>query len=218
MNIYLIPGLATDHRIFEELSPLLDKRYKQHFIDFLEPESTDETLVHYASRMAKQVTETEGLVILGLSLGGMIATEVSKFFPEAKLVILSSMKHKDERPLALKVLRNLKAYGWLSPKRSRWLFIRLARKFGLMDPRHQVSFEQMLNTASDAHLMWARKAALLWDNEEYPKNFIHIHGTNDHIFPHTSLKTEVKLIKGANHSMVINQAKETAAYINTFIS
>jgi esterase/lipase len=217
MNLYLIPGLGTDQRIFESLVPLLDKKAKIHYLNFIEPLSVDEPLVDYSKRMATKITETNELIILGLSLGGMVATEVAKYFPNAKLIILSSMKHQDERPKGLLVLRKLKAYSWLNPKVSRWLFVKLMKVFGMMTPKDQQIFKEMLYDSPDIHFNWARKAALLWDNQEYPKNFIHIHGTNDHIFPHKSLKTDVKLIQKANHSMVINQAKETADYINEFL-
>jgi hypothetical protein len=54
---------------------------------------------------------------------------------------------------------------------------------------------------------WAMNEVVNWKNEWIPPNLIHIHGTNDHIFPIRYVKTDY-VIKGGGHLLPMNNAEE----------
>lgn len=55
-----------------------------------------------------------------------------------------------------------------------------------------------------------------WQQEKSIKNTIHLHGTNDEIFPFKNIKNCLS-IQGANHSMIILRAKEIANIIQQIL-
>jgi hypothetical protein len=74
MTLYFISGLGADKRIFEKLQ--FSNSFKLVFIDWIVPVK-NEPLRDYATRLSHTINTSEPFVIIGLSFGGMIATELS---------------------------------------------------------------------------------------------------------------------------------------------
>jgi len=213
-KIYFIPGLGCDARVFERLIQQLDLSSNQyHCLEHIEPQHTFEPLSAYAKRLAQQLEDDKERIIVGLSLGGMIATELSKIVDYKKLVIISSIKHQDERPLLLKVARKIPLHHLAPAWFTKQMSPRIARWFRISDKASSDLLAKMLKDRSGAHLKWARHAAVSWKNAEMPQDYIHIHGTKDHIF--NSPKTQIThIIEGGTHGMIMNRATEIAAIID----
>ena len=93
-TIYCISGLGADEGVFQ----YLDLSFvKPVFINWISP-LKNETLSAYALRLQQKFIHEESPVIVGLSLGGMVATEIAKSNPSAKVIIVSSAKTKKEIP------------------------------------------------------------------------------------------------------------------------
>jgi pimeloyl-ACP methyl ester carboxylesterase len=99
-TIYCISGLGADERAFSKLKI---KDFKLKVINWLMPEP-NETIEHYATRMRATITE-ENPVLMGLSFGGMICTEIAKQIPVEKIIIISSIKSSKELPLWMKTVK-----------------------------------------------------------------------------------------------------------------
>ena len=100
-TIYCIPGLGADEKCFQ----YLDLSFVQPvFINWIQP-FKNETLHDYAMRIKQQFIHDENPVIFGLSLGGMIAVEIAKAIPSAKVIIISSAKTKNEIPFYWKIFQ-----------------------------------------------------------------------------------------------------------------
>ena len=54
---------------------------------------------------------------------------------------------------------------------------------------------------------WAINQIINWRNTSKPENIIHIHGSNDHIFPVKNVQANY-IVKGGGHFMVMNRARE----------
>jgi len=67
--------------------------------------------------------------------------------------------------------------------------------------------EEMLKDINVEFNEWAVDQVIHWNNETIPENIVHIHGTDDKIFPDYYVKDAI-LIKGGTHFMVVNRAKE----------
>ena len=85
-TIYCISGLGADERAFSKLKV---DGYALKVINWLIPEP-NETIEHYASRMRAGITE-ENPVLMGLSFGGMMCTEIAKQIPVSKIIIISNI-------------------------------------------------------------------------------------------------------------------------------
>ena len=82
-HIYLMPGLAANPLIFEYIK-LPEEKYKIHWLEWQIPEKT-ETLQDYAKRMCKFI-EHDNIVLLGVSFGGILVQEMSKYIKLKRLL------------------------------------------------------------------------------------------------------------------------------------
>ena len=101
-HIYFIPGLAAGKEIFSAIS-LPEDNYVIHVVEWMIPKK-NETLIDYAHRMSLKVLEPNS-VLIGVSFGGILVQEMSQFIPTDKIVIISSIKRKNEFPNRLKILQ-----------------------------------------------------------------------------------------------------------------
>jgi pimeloyl-ACP methyl ester carboxylesterase len=214
MKIYCVPGLANDKRVFDNLCPLLISQ-DITFLEHIAPAHPTESMKDYARRLIAGITDfEENSVIIGMSLGGIISVEISKILPMKKVFLISTIKHPNEFPWQIKMLKNLplervQIPAWLirkSLKPVAWLL-------GVTDSTGRDHIQSMIDAASEDHIAWAQYAAANWDNRLIPNNYIHIHGTKDEIFPAAYVKAS-HFIEGGNHYMIMERAKEVAQIIN----
>ena len=107
-HIYFVPGLAASSKIFEFIE-LPETKFELHFLEWLIPLSNDESIENYAKRMSDLVTE-ENPVLVGVSFGGIMVQEISKHINTKKVILISSVKCKNELPKRLKFIQKTKAY------------------------------------------------------------------------------------------------------------
>ena len=74
MKVYFLAGIAADSRIFKNIQ--LPVGYEAVFIDWITP-IRDESLSSYAFRLSDAIDKSEPYYIIGVSLGGIIACEIS---------------------------------------------------------------------------------------------------------------------------------------------
>src|SRR6476620_10578855 len=95
MNIYFIPGLGADKKIFRSIRVPQDS--KAIYIEWIKP-LKNENLQSYSYRLAEQIDTTQPFFIVGLSFGGMLATEIVNRYPDGKMIILSSVASAHHLP------------------------------------------------------------------------------------------------------------------------
>ncbi len=92
-SIYLFSVLGADQRVFEKLD---FSGYSATFIQWIAP-NKGESIAAYASRLCEQIT-TKDPILIGLSFGGIMAVEVAKQIAIEKVILIASVKTKDELP------------------------------------------------------------------------------------------------------------------------
>lgn len=214
IQVYCVPGLANDKRMFDNLAPLL-KSQNIHFLEHIDPDSSKETIAQYARRLFMTIEDhPENAVIIGMSLGGIIAVELSKLLPMKKVFLISTIKHSTELPWRFRLLRRLLLNKYPVPA---WLIRKTVKPItwllGTTNAKGRKHIKSMIDDASDRHISWAQFAVANWDNKLIPNNYVHIHGTKDEIFPATMVKAS-HFIEGGNHYMIMDRAEEIAKIIN----
>jgi pimeloyl-ACP methyl ester carboxylesterase len=215
MTAYFIPGLGTDYRIFQKIVPLLSFE-EVVYLDFRDDLiRKGEGMADYAKRLLEELKpkENEKTVIIGLSLGGMMACELAKLIPNSKLILISTIKTKKESPAIFAFARKFPIYNFVPTWFSRNMVPIISRIARVTDKAGYHLYRAMLKGWSAKKLLWARHAAVNWKNTELPARFMHIHGTRDHIFPHKRI-SGFKVIEGGSHYMVMDRAEEIAEIIN----
>jgi len=199
----LIAGLGADTRIYNNID--LDN-HEVICIDWIEPDKTD-TLATYSQKLVFQYHINPGSIVIGNSLGGMLAVEIAKFVPLQKAILISSIKTIDEAPWYFPLFRKLPVYKLIPGKLFSKLGPLIKPIFGKMNNGSGRLFSDMLEKSSPVFLKWAMGAVLHWDNKTIPANIYQLAGDEDLIFPYKKSKNVI-LVKGGTHIMVFDRAKE----------
>ncbi len=211
IQIYCIPGLGANPKIFEHIS-LPKESFQLHFIEWKIPLSPDESLEEYAIRMSAEITH-KNPVLMGVSFGGILVQEISKIIPVKKIILISTIKSHHEFPNRLKLIQRTKAYKLFPFKIIE--NIEYYTKYFLGDfLRQRAKLYEMYLSVKDARYMkWAIYHVLHWQQETPLENSLHIHGSNDHVFPSKHIKNFILVDKGT-HVMVLLKAKKISEIIS----
>lgn len=198
-----MPGMAANPSIFEYIA-LPPEKYTIHLLEWIIPEA-QESLASYAQRMAQKVTH-ENSVLLGVSFGGVLVQEMAQFLTLRKLIIVSSVKTKDELPRRMKLSRKLKLYKLIPTRLIEDVDTLAKYAFGESIKNRVALYQKYLSMNDKRYLSWAIKEMVCWDQQTAPDGIIHIHGDADPVFPIRYIKNPL-VIKGGTHIMVITRAK-----------
>lgn len=210
-KVYFISGLGADYRSFRFLDLSL---FDAHFIRWITP-SPDDTLGSYAEKLFASVAD-ENAIIVGLSLGGMLAVEIAKKHPGTKVIVIASAKTRFEIPGYLKFWRHFPVYNLHSQKTKKVTGRFVLSILGAKGPEPKKVQQQIMRDSDPLFTRWAIHAVLHWDNTVIPKNVIHIHGTADKVLPHYFVKDH-HTIKNGEHVMIMDKAEEISALLKKLV-
>lgn len=210
-KVYFISGLGADRRAFS----LLDLSFCEAvFIDWIKP-LPDENLKNYALRLRQQIPD-EHPTIIGISFGGMLATEMARADDKINAIIIASNKSSDEFPFYLRIGKYLPLYKWL-PSSLIKISYRFKWIFGVQDKKHTQLLAAILADVDPAFLKWAIGAILNWKGKVIPRNVKHIHGTADKLLPSRYVRADF-MIEGGTHLISINRPKEVSTLLKQLLA
>jgi pimeloyl-ACP methyl ester carboxylesterase len=203
-TVFLIAGLGADTRLYNNID--IPSSYEVIPVDWVNSDKTD-TLKTYAQKLIYQYNITRGSIVIGTSLGGMLAMEIAKLIPLNKAILISSIKTIDETPGYFKLFKNLPVFKILPGKIFNSMGFMIKPLFGKMTDSDAWLLNDMLSNTSPEFIKWAMGAVVKWDNKTIPPNVYHIHGDKDLVFPYKNIKN-AELVKDGTHIMVYNMAKQ----------
>lgn len=196
-----MPGLAASSAIFERIS-LPSTEFEMVLLEWEIP-LDNETLANYAKRIATKIKH-KNPVLIGVSFGGILVQEMSKWIEARKVIIISSVKSNAEFPRRMKIAKTTKAYK-LIPM-NLLLNVESLAKFSFGDKITQrlKLYEKFLSVRDKRYLDWAIEQVILWDRTVVDEKVIHIHGDADEVFPIKYIKKCI-VVKGGTHIMILNK-------------
>jgi len=203
MKVYFISGLGADKRVFKHIS--LPDGFEAIYLDWIPP-GANESIEEYARRLAEKIDINAPFSLIGLSMGGMIASEISKRYKSRLTVLISSVPVSSDLPPYYKWIRSMNL-GRLIP--IRWIksaFI-VRRLFTTETNDDKLTLLEMIRDIDMKFIQWAMDAIPKWINKELPLPYIHIHGTSDKILPIRYTKP-THIIEKGGHLIIMNRAKE----------
>lgn len=203
IHVYLMPGMAANPSIFEYIK-LPKNQFEVHWLEWKIP-IKKESLEDYAKRMIKEVKH-DNVVLLGVSFGGMLVQEMSKYMTLKKLIVVSSVKSHHELPKRFKLLKYTKAYKFLPTQLVGNIDLLAKYAFGETIKKRVELYKKYLSVNNKAYLDWAIEQVVCWDQDAPNPEAIYIHGDNDFVFPHSCTDNCI-IIKGGTHIMIINKYK-----------
>ena len=198
-----MPGLAASSAIFERIS-LPSTEFEMVLLEWEIP-LDNETLANYAKRIATKIKH-KNPVLIGVSFGGILVQEMSKWIEARKVIIISSVKSNAEFPRRMKIAKTTKAYK-LIPM-NLLLNVESLAKFSFGDKITQrlKLYEKFLSVRDKRYLDWAIEQVILWDRTVIDEKVIHIHGDADEVFPIKYIKKCI-VVKGGTHVMILSKYK-----------
>jgi len=210
-RVYFISGLGANKRLFD----FLDLSFCEPiFIDWITP-LEKETLQHYALRLRALMPE-KSPTIIGVSFGGMLATEIAKAESGSNVIIISSNKTSKEFPRYLRIGNYLPLHHLLSGNMLKKFSVISRFIFGTKTKQQKDLIRKMIEETDASFMKWAISAILKWRSIEPPSNITHIHGTADKLLPYRLVKADYT-IKGGTHTMMMDKAPEIAAILKSLL-
>ena len=203
IHVYFMPGMAANPAIFEYIE-LPKDRFKTHWLEWIIPNPND-SIADYAERLAQNV-EHKNSVLIGVSFGGIMVQEMSKFLKLKKIVVVSSVKSSSELPKRMKIAKRTKAYKLIPTQLLSNVDALAKYAFGETVLKRVELYKKYLSVNDKRYLDWAIKQVVCWEQDIPIPNIIHIHGEKDSVFPIYNIKDCIK-IKGGTHIMIINKYK-----------
>lgn len=202
-KVYFISGLAADRRVFKHIR--LPEGYEAVHLDWIDPER-GESLAGYAMRLAGSIERDQPFTLVGLSMGGMIATEIARELKPSALILLSSVPLSGHLPGYFRVASALRLHK-IVPIKLVKTSAKMKRLFTVETNEDKKMLRQIIQESDDRFIRWAMGAILKWRNTELPAAYTHIHGTRDEVLP-VRFTQPTHIIQKAGHLLVMTNARE----------
>ncbi len=199
IHVYMMPGMAAEPTIFNRIKLPLDT-FEMHWLEWMIPEE-NESLESYAKRMIAKISH-KNVVLLGVSFGGVLVQEMSKYMTLRKLIVVSSVKSKYELPKRMKIAKFMKAYKFAPTQLLSNLDVLKKYAFNDTISKRIDLYKTYLAVNDKRYLDWALEQMICWEQEKPIPDAIYIHGDSDAVFTH-SCEGDCIVIKGGTHIMII---------------
>lgn len=205
MKVYGISGLGADKRVFDFLT--LDFEFIP--VDWIKP-NKNEPIKNYSKRLSSVIDTKNDFCLIGVSFGGLIATEISKILNPKMTILISSAHTKNElRPIfrwfgKTKLIKLIPTSLFDPPR----LIVRY-----LFGAKNSKLLNDILDDTDLSFVKWSVNELINWNNVTQLKNVVKINGTNDKLIPPKG-NTIMELIYNGGHFMIVDKADELSKMIN----
>jgi hypothetical protein len=201
VSLYLFPGQGSDERLFDSLE--FEEKFKIVHIEYPIPEKGC-SMLEYAKAISNQIDTTQKFVFIGVSLGGMIISELNEFLNPQLSIIISSAKSRQELPFRYRFQSIIPLYKLVPPK----LMLGGAKFLQpIVEPdrnTNKATFKSMLSAKDPIYMKRTVAMIINWKRQNAQENLIHIHGTKDHTIPIRNVKAD-HIIENGSHMMTLTQ-------------
>ncbi|SMG11363.1 Pimeloyl-ACP methyl ester carboxylesterase [Marivirga sericea] len=199
--IYLFPGQGSDERLFDSLK--FENHTKIVHIKYPIPEKGS-SVKDYAHRISSQIDTSRQYIFIGVSLGGMIISELNDFLSPQQSFIISSAKTRSELPFRYRFQKVIPIYRIVPPK----LMLAGAKLLQpIVEPdrnSNKTTFKSMLAAKDPIYMKRTVAMIINWDRKTAKENIIHIHGTKDHTIPLRNVNPTHVIVEGS-HMMTLTK-------------
>jgi pimeloyl-ACP methyl ester carboxylesterase len=190
--------------------------YEVHHLEFILPEP-DSSMQDYARLLSAQIKSSGEIILIGVSIGGMIASELAEFINCEKIIIISSAKSSLELPWKYRIFKTLPLQKAI-PGRLLKSLAKIAQP--IIEPdqnKEKAVFNQMLNDKDPLFLKRTVNMIVNWNRVKNQKNIIHIHGDADNTIPLKNIRYPNYIIKGGSHMMALTKGREISKLVNEIL-
>ncbi len=206
MKVYLLPGVACDRRLYGGMV------LEGHEVKVLEWPwiGPKDSLKDIADKLKDEIDPQQEHVLVGTSMGGMVAQELALITSPKKVVLISSMTGPQEWPPLLRFSKWFRLH-WLITDLTMRATWPIRQWWNKGDPKITEVLFAMAVKQTAPQIRASVAAILRWQGSKWKGPMVRIHGDRDTLLP---LRAPVDhLVKGGSHVMVISRPKEIAALV-----
>ncbi|MEN8156857.1 MAG: alpha/beta hydrolase [Bacteroidota bacterium] len=211
--IYLFPGQGADYRQYREIE--FPAGYDTVRISYPVPEKR-ENMREFALRFVPLIDQDAPFVLMGVSLGGMICTELADTLKAERVILISSAKSYKELPGRYNFSKRV-AVNRIVPKGLTKAGARMLQ--GIVEPDRRYdkeTFKDMLKRKDACYLKRTVDMIVHWERTEHHPAIVHIHGDADHTIPVKHVNYDY-LVEEGSHMMVLTRAGEISGIIREIL-
>ncbi len=215
-HVYCIPALGADERIFGKLN--WPEGVTVHYLRWLPPLHTRETLESYTHRMMAHITHPFPILV-GVSFGGIMSIEIAKRMPVQQIVLISSITSHRQLPWWMRACAYMHLDALLPQKGS--FRKRLPLRFfypiqnfflGARSAEARKLAAELRDAVDAGYLKWSIHQVLHWKNDQIPAPVAHMHGKKDRIFSIAGLHPN-EWVEDAGHFLVFQQPEPVSRFL-----
>jgi len=209
LKAYFISGLGADKMAFKKIK--LPEAYEPVYLDWIPPEK-NEPLSSYARRFSSLIKSNDAFILIGLSFGGMLASEIARLRNPMKTIIISSIATSDELPWYFKRAGKIGLHKTLPVKLMKAGTI-LKNLMGAGSKEDKAIIINYAKFADPDLVRWSIHAIVNWNQPDRLPGVVHLHGSNDRMLPLRYTHPDY-IIKDGGHLMIFNKADEVNKILN----
>jgi len=203
LKAYFISGLGADKKAFQKIK--LPSAYEPVFLDWIAPQK-NESLSNYARRFSSLIKNDDAFILIGLSFGGMLASEIARLRSPMKTIIISSLASSNELPWYLKNAGRVGLHKAVPIKFLKAASI-LKNFMGVRSKEDKAIIYNYAKSADPDLVRWSIGAIVNWNYPDRLPGIVHLHGSDDRMLPLKYTHPDF-VIKGGGHLMIFNKADE----------
>jgi len=193
---FILPGMGATSAMYDTVRSEIE--FEVNFIEWPGYEG-ETTYAEVAQRVIEENEISDGDIVGGSSLGGMVALEIAKSLRSKTVVLLGSAINRQEVQGILSVLSPLAAVMPVS------LIQILARK-------HNSFVAQMFSESNPEFVRSMCLHLSSWSGYDGPmESIFRLHGRRDHVIPCPAIGSEI--VESAGHLLAITHPKECGVFI-----
>lgn len=168
-------------------------------------------------KLLKNIDTSTSYTFIGVSLGGMLISELLDVYKPQKAILISSAKCRSELPFRYRFQKHV-PLNKIIPKR----LIKLGAKIlqPLVEPdrnKNKSTFKSMLTDKNPKYLKRTVNLIINWDKKEAHSSIIHIHGDEDKTIPLRNVKN-AQILKKGSHMMTLTRGAELNEIIKEILA
>lgn len=212
IELFLIPGLGADFRLFEGMA--WPENWKVKTLPLPYPKAPAPSLRDYAKQLSNSVTAHS--VLLGFSFGGALALEIARWTQPRAIFLVSSFR--SEREIPSRFFTQVR-WGLLAPNFTiRWLltnaFSPLFSKVESLDLEKRKLLGAMAKDLDVEFFRWSSRAMADWKaSTPAPCPTFKIHGKRDKVIPKVEMKEKDLLLEDGRHLIHWSHGHRLIAFI-----
>lgn len=213
-HIYFVPGLAADTSIFDYIR--VPDSFEIHKLEWLVPKSKTESIEEYAARLCEQVHH-KNPILIGVSFGGVMVQEMKAFCNPEKVIIISSVKTKNEMPLRMRLAKKTGIHKILPTSLLSNIEHYEKYAFHSAIKKRLELYKKYLSMRDELYIPWALETIINWERAAPDPEVVHIHGDKDFIFPPKNIENCI-WVPGGTHVMILTKAKKINAILQEILN